>query len=254
MAATQPKVNMYIDLNCDMGEGMPTDAEIMPYISSANIACGYHAGDKATMEQTVTLALKHQVAIGAHPGFDDKANFGRTEQQLPDNQVYDLITAQIHSLQTICRSLGATLQHVKPHGALYNMAARDPHLSTIIAQAIRDADSALCLFGLSNSWLIKAAAEMGLRTASEVFADRTYQEDGSLTPRSKPNALIENEADALAQVIQMVTKQEVTTLNGKVVPLRAETICLHGDGAHAVTFAKVVHQTLREHHLTIQHT
>lgn len=254
MAATQPEVNMYIDLNCDMGEGMPTDASIMPYISSANIACGYHAGDKDTMEQTVTLALQHQVAIGAHPGFDDKENFGRTEQQLPDNQIYDLITAQIHSLQTICRSLGATLQHVKPHGALYNMAARDQHLSTIIAQAIRDTNPALCLFGLSNSWLIKAAAEMGLKTASEVFADRTYQDDGSLTPRSKPNALIESEAAALAQVLQMVTKQEVTTVNGKVVPLRAETICLHGDGAHAVTFVKAVHQSLREHHLTIQHT
>lgn len=250
MAATQPKVNMYIDLNCDMGEGMPTDAEIMPYISSANIACGYHAGDKATMEQTVSLALQHGVAIGAHPGFDDKANFGRTEQQLADQEVYDLITAQIHSLQEVCRSLGTNLQHVKPHGALYNMAARSHQLSTIIAQAIRDTNPALCLFGLSDSWLIKAAAEMGLKTASEVFADRTYQEDGSLTPRSKPNALIENEADALAQVIQMVTKQEVTAVTGKVVPLRAETICLHGDGAHAVTFAKAVHQTLQR----IQHS
>lgn len=245
---------MYIDLNCDMGEGMPTDAAIMPYISSANIACGYHAGDKGTMEQTVALALQHQVAIGAHPGFDDKENFGRTEQQLPDNQIYDLITTQIHHLQEVCRSLGASLQHVKPHGALYNMAARDQHLSGIIAQAIRDTNPALCLFGLSNSWLIKAAAEMGLKTASEVFADRTYQEDGTLTPRSQPNALIESEAAALAQVVQMVTKQAVTTLDGKIVPLRAETICLHGDGAHAVSFAKAVHQTLREHHLTIQHT
>jgi UPF0271 protein len=241
---------MYIDLNCDMGEGMPTDAGIMPYISSANIACGYHAGDKTTMEQTVSLALQYGVAIGAHPGFDDKANFGRTEQQLADQEVYDLITAQIYSLQEVCRSLGATLQHVKPHGALYNMAARDQQLSTIIAKAIRDTNPALCLFGLSNSWLIKAGAEIGLKTASEVFADRTYQEDGSLTPRSQPNALIENEADALAQVIQMVTKQEVTTISGKVVPLRAETICLHGDGAHAVIFAKAVHQTLQR----IQHS
>ncbi len=244
MAATQPSLNMYIDLNCDMGEGMPTDAEIMPYISSANIACGFHAGDRVTMEQTVSLALQHKVAVGAHPGFDDKANFGRTEQHLSDAAIYDLITTQIHSLQEVCNTLGATLQHVKPHGALYNMAARDEHLSTIIAQAIRDTNPALCLFGLANSWLIKAAAEMGLKTASEVFADRTYQEDGSLTPRSQPNALIENEAAALAQVIQMVTKQEVTALSGKIVPLRAETICLHGDGAHAVAFAKAVHQTL----------
>lgn len=236
---------MYIDLNCDMGEGMPTDAEIMPYISSANIACGYHAGDKTTMEQTVSLALQHKVAIGAHPGFDDKKNFGRTEQQLPDAAMYDLVTTQIHRLEEVCRSLGTTLQHVKPHGALYNMAARDQHLSGIIAQAIRDTNPALCLFGLANSWLIKAAAGIGLKTASEVFADRTYQEDGSLTPRSQPNALIENEADALAQVVQMVTKQEVRTLSGKIVPLRAETICLHGDGAHAVAFAKAVHETLQ---------
>ncbi|WP_343668002.1 5-oxoprolinase subunit PxpA [Chitinophaga sp.] len=254
MAAGQPKINMYIDLNCDMGEGMPTDASIMPYISSANIACGYHAGDKGTMAQTVALALKYQVAIGAHPGFNDKANFGRTEQQLSDSEIYDLITVQLHSLQEVCRLWGTTVQHVKPHGALYNMAARDQHLSTIIAQAIRDTNPALCLFGLSNSWLIKAAAAAGLKTASEVFADRTYQDDGSLTPRSQPNALIDNEADALKQVLQMVTKQEVTTVNGHIVPLRAETICLHGDGAHAVAFAKAVHKTLREHHLTIQHT
>jgi len=254
MAATQPEINMYIDLNCDMGEGMPTDAEIMPYISSANIACGYHAGDRDTMEQTITLALQHQVAIGAHPGFRDKENFGRTEQQLSDAEVYDLIATQLYTLDKVCLSLNATIQHVKPHGALYNMAARDQHLSTIIAQAIRDANPALCLFGLSNSWLIKAAAAMGLKTASEVFADRTYQEDGSLTPRSQPNALIDNEADALQQVLQMVTKQEVTTVNGKTVPIRAETICLHGDGAHAVAFARAVHKTLGEHHLTIQHT
>lgn len=254
MAATQPKVTMYIDLNCDMGEGMPTDAEIMPYISSANIACGYHAGDRGTMEQTVVLALKHGVAIGAHPGFKDRENFGRTEQQLSDTAIYDLITAQIYQLDSICLSLDAHIRHVKPHGALYNMAARDQHLSTIIAQAIWDTNPDLCLFGLSNSWLIKAAAARGLKTASEVFADRTYQEDGSLTPRSQPNALIDNEAAALQQVLQMVTKQEVTTVNGQTVPLRAETICLHGDGAHAVAFAKAVHQILGEHHLTIQHT
>lgn len=254
MAATQLKVNMYIDLNCDMGEGMPTDAAIMPYISSANIACGYHAGDKGTMEQTITLALEHQVAIGAHPGFRDKENFGRTEQQLSDAEIYDLMTTQLYALDKICLSLGATIRHVKPHGALYNMAARDQHLSTIIAQAIWDTNSDLCLFGLSNSWLIKAATAMGLKTASEVFADRTYQADGSLTPRSQPNALIDSEAAALQQVLQMVTKQEVTTVHGKIVPIRAETICLHGDGAHAVAFAKAVHKTLGEHHLTIQHT
>lgn len=245
---------MYIDLNCDMGEGMLTDASIMPYISSANIACGFHAGDPATMEQTVILALRHKVAIGAHPGFDDKENFGRTNQQLSDNALYDLITVQLHSMQTVCRSLGATMEHVKPHGALYNMAAKDEHLSSIIAKAIKDTDPALTLYGLSNSWLIKAAVAAGLKTASEVFADRTYQEDGSLTPRSAPNALIDNEEQALAQVLQMVTRQEVTSVHGHTVPLRAQTICLHGDGAHAVAFAKAVYTTLRAHQLTIQHT
>lgn len=245
---------MYIDLNCDMGEGMLTDASIMPYISSANIACGYHAGDRTTMEQTVTLALQHQVAIGAHPGFDDKENFGRTNQQLSDNALYDLIAVQLHSMQAVCRSLGATMVHVKPHGALYNMAAKDEHLSTIIAKAIRDTDPALTLFGLSNSWLIKAAVATGLKTASEVFADRTYQDDGSLTPRSDPDALIDNEEQALAQVLQMVIRQEVTSVNGHTVPLCAETICLHGDGAHAVAFAKAVHTTLQAHQLTIQRT
>jgi UPF0271 protein len=245
---------MYIDLNCDMGEGMQTDASIMPYISSANIACGYHAGDRATMEQTVTLALQHKVAIGAHPGFDDKENFGRTDQQLSDNALYDLIAEQLHSMQVVCRSLGATMVHVKPHGALYNMAAKDEHLSIIIANAIKDTDPALTLFGLSNSWLIKAAAATGIKTASEVFADRTYQDDGSLTPRSHANALIDNEEQALQQVLQMVIRQEVTSVHGHTVPLRAETICLHGDGAHAVDFAKAVYTTLQAHHLTIQRT
>ena len=245
---------MYIDLNCDMGEGMKTDADIMPYITSANIACGYHAGDKATIEKTVTLALDHHVAIGAHPGFADRENFGRTEQQLEENALYDLIADQLHIMQEVCRTLGATMRHIKPHGALYNMAAKDEAMSTIIAKAVKDTDPSLCFFGLSNSWLVKAAAAAGLKTASEVFADRTYQDDGSLTPRSKPNALIESEAQALQQVLQMVTRQEVTTVNGHTVPLRADTICLHGDGAHAVSFAKAVNTTLRQHHLTIQHT
>lgn len=235
----------YIDLNCDMGEGMDTDADIMPFISSANIACGYHAGDQDTMLRTVTLAMQHQVAIGAHPGFADKENFGRKEQQLSDTALYDLIAAQLGMMQSVCRAAGATLQHVKPHGALYNMAAKSPGMARIIARAVKDTDPTLRLFGLSNSWLIKAAAAAGLNTASEVFADRTYQPDGSLTPRNLPNALIESEEQALQQVVQMVTYQQVTTVDGQIIPLTAETICLHGDGAHAVAFAKAVYNTLR---------
>jgi UPF0271 protein len=235
----------YIDLNCDMGEGMDTDAAIMPFISSANIACGYHAGNQDTMIRTVTLALEHQVAVGAHPGFADKENFGRTAQHLSDTALYELVASQLDIMQAVCRTAGAVMRHVKPHGALYNMAAKSPDMARIIAKAVKDTDPSLCLFGLSNSWLIKTAAEAGLKTASEVFADRTYQQDGSLTPRHLPNALIESEEQALQQVLQMVNLQQVTTVDGQIIPLIAETICLHGDGAHAVAFAKAVYNTLR---------
>ncbi|SFD23679.1 UPF0271 protein [Chitinophaga sp. CF118] len=243
----------YIDLNCDMGEGMDTDAAIMPFISSTNIACGYHAGNQDTIIRTITLALLYKVAVGAHPGFADKENFGRKEHHLTDSELYDLITTQLYAVQSICHSLGTPMRHVKPHGALYNMAAKTPAMAHVIAQAIKDTDPELCLFGLSNSWLIKAGAEAGLKTASEVFADRTYQEDGSLTPRSEPNALIESEEQALQQVLQMITQQHVTTVNGQTIPLTTETICLHGDGAHATEFARTLHTTLTQQSLIIQH-
>jgi len=242
----------YIDLNCDMGEGLDTDGAIMPFISSANIACGYHAGNKDTMLHTTTLAMQHQVAIGAHPGFADKENFGRTEQHLSDSALYDLVTTQVYALQVICRSLHATLVHVKPHGALYNMAAKNAGMARVIAKTVYDVNKDLCLFGLSNSRLIAEAQAAGLKTASEVFADRTYQDDGSLTPRSRPNALIDSEEQAIQQVLQMVTQQKVTTVNGHTVPLTANTICIHGDGPHAVAFARAVHTALHDHHLTIR--
>lgn len=243
----------YIDLNCDMGEGLDNDAAIMPFISSANIACGYHAGDADTMKKTVLLAMEHHVAIGAHPGFADRENFGRREQQLTDTALYDLVCTQIYALQTICRAHGVSLYHVKPHGALYNMAARTPAMAQVIAKAVKDVDKNLRLFGLSNSLLISEAAAAGLAPVSEVFADRTYQDDGSLTARSQPGAMIENETLAVNQVLQMVTRQEVTAQSGKIVPLKAETICLHGDGAHAVEYARAIHTALLHHHLTIQH-
>ncbi|MGN7818927.1 5-oxoprolinase subunit PxpA [Chitinophaga sp. 22536] len=243
----------YIDLNCDMGEGLDNDAAIMPFISSANIACGYHAGNADIMNKTVLLATEHKVAIGAHPGFADLEHFGRREQQLTDTALYDLVCTQIYALQTICRAHGVPLHHVKPHGALYNMAARIPVMAQTIAKAVKDVDSRLRLFGLSNSFLISAAAAAGLKTVSEVFADRTYQDDGSLTARSQPGAMIENETLAVQQVLQMVTRQEVTALSGKVVPLKAETICIHGDGAHALEYARAIHTALLDHHLTVQH-
>jgi UPF0271 protein len=242
-----------IDLNCDMGEGYGNDAAIMPYISSTNIACGFHAGDEATMQTTIRLALQYQVAIGAHPGFADKEHFGRRERLLPEEELYTLVTEQLFLLQQIARKEGARLNHVKPHGALYNLSAKDEAVAHTIARAVKDVDPSLLVFGLSNSLSLKAAAELGLQTVAEVFADRTYQPDGSLTPRSQPNALVENTGKAIEQVLDMVTKQQVTSTDGTVVPLRAETICIHGDGAHAVVFARQIHEVLSSHQIRIQH-
>jgi UPF0271 protein len=241
-----------IDLNCDMGEGMGNDAELMGYISSANIACGYHAGDEDLMKRTVELALKYDVAIGAHPGFADKQNFGRTELKLPLEKYYELVTEQLYLLKKITNLFGATIYHVKPHGALYNMAARDKSIAAIIAKAVKDLDERLILYGFSRSYLISEAQARDLKTASEVFADRTYQDDGSLTPRSQPNALIEDENVSLSQVLQMIQHQTVTSVNNITVPITAETICIHGDGKHAVVFAKHIYQTLKQNNIAVK--
>jgi 5-oxoprolinase (ATP-hydrolysing) subunit A len=166
-------------LNCDMGEGLSTDASIMPYISSANIACAYHAGDEKTIWQTIELAVLHNVTVGAHVSFFDKENFGRSELNIPADELYDLITQQLFVLEEIADSLSASLRHVKPHGALYNMSAKDASLANVIARAVKDFDERLILFGLSGSHSIHEAQKLGLKTASEVFADRTYQDDGA---------------------------------------------------------------------------
>lgn len=241
-----------IDLNCDLGEGVGNDALIMPFISSANIACGYHAGDENTMKQTVELCKKHNVAIGAHPSYLDRENFGRTDQRLPAEQVYELVVNQIRLLEEIANSSGVELTHVKPHGALYNMAARSMQLAAIISLAVKDVNKKLVLFGLSGSHLIKEGKNIGLKTANEVFADRTYQDDGSLTPRHKPGALIEDVDKAVAQVLQMVKKGTVTTITGKGKPIIAETICIHGDGSHALELAKAIHDALTNEGIEIK--
>ncbi len=236
---------MTVDLNCDLAEGMPNDALIMPFISSANIACGYHAGDAQLMEKTVELCLTHKVAIGAHPGFNDKSNFGRVDMNLSENELYDLMSGQLHILQDICRQQGTDLHHVKPHGALYNMAARSKHISHVLVQAVKDFNPNLIFYGLSGSCMIEEAKSLNLAAASEVFADRTYQEDGSLTPRSNPNALIEDLEQAILQVMRMV-KQKRVTATKKEIDIVAETICIHGDGSHAVEFSKHLNGMLRE--------
>jgi len=240
------------DLNCDMGEGMDTDAGIMPWISSANIACGFHAGNLDTMKATVALALQHQVAVGAHPGFKDKVNFGRTEQQLSENALFDLVTEQVYLLQEVCREAGCPLHHVKPHGALYNMAANDIVMSAVIARAVQSVNEKLVLYGLSGSFLITEAAKLGLRTASEVFADRVYETNGSLRNRKYPDALIIHEKDCLQQVLQMILEGTVKCIDGNKIHLQADTICLHGDGINATAFAKIIHLTLKEHFIDIQ--
>ena len=244
---------MYItDINCDMGEGMDNDALLMPFISSANIACGYHAGDEFIMKKTIELALLNHVSIGAHPGFADKAGFGRKEMQLSSEEIYDLVTQQVYLLQKIALSMGTKLHHVKPHGALYNMSVKDASLAANIAKAVYDIDPNLVLLGLSGSYSIIEARNNGLRTASEVFADRTYQDDGSLTPRSEAGAMIDSVDTSIQQVYQMVKQQVVTSTSGKEIPIVAETICIHGDGENALLFAENIYHSLQKNSIVIQ--
>lgn len=225
-----------IDINCDLGESfgaytMGNDAAVMPFISSANIACGFHAGDPGIMRKTVELCIQHRVAIGAHPGFADLSGFGRRNMAISPNEAYELVLYQTGALYAFVKATGSTLHHVKPHGALYNMAAGDAALAKAIAQAVKDFDSSLFLYGLSGSFLITEAEALGLRTCSEVFADRTYLPDGSLTPRTHPDALIHDASLAVAQVMQF--------LEGKKI--KAETVCVHGDGDNAVQFVQTLH-------------
>ncbi|HEX9508889.1 MAG TPA: 5-oxoprolinase subunit PxpA [Puia sp.] len=242
---SHPERPLSIDLNCDMGEGMETDAAIFPFISSANIACGYHAGDADTMRRTVELALKHQVAIGAHPSYPDRDHFGRIDilgMTLSPEELPGILVDQLILLQAICDEFGVRLHHVKPHGALYNRAAKDAAVSALICRAIREFDPSLLLYGLSGSQLKKEADRLELSFVSEVFADRTYREDGSLTPRTEPGALIEDPEQAARQVLKMVGDPSIL----------AETVCLHGDGSHAAQFARMIHATLSEKGIEIR--
>jgi UPF0271 protein len=235
-----------LDLNCDLGEGAGQDAVLMPLITSVNIACGAHAGDEATMRATIALAQKQGVAIGAHPGFADRVNFGRREITLSLNEIHSLVLTQTQLLQTLAAQNGGTVRHVKPHGALYNLAARDGAVAQAVAAAVWAADPRLILVGLARSHLITAGQAAGLRVAQEVFADRTYQADGTLTPRNAPGAMHEVTRDAVAQVRQIVSVGTITAVDGTMVPITADTICLHGDGPHAVEFALQLCAALHE--------
>lgn len=243
---------MKIDLNADLGEGCASDAELLTLVSSANIACGFHAGDAQTMQASVRGAVKNGVAIGAHPGFPDRENFGRTAMQLPPETVYAQTLYQIGALAAITHAEGGVMRHVKPHGMLYNQAAKDPQLADAIAKAVHACDPALILVGLAGSELIRAGKHYGLTTRQEVFADRGYQADGSLVPRSQPGALIEDEEQSLAQTLEMVQNGRVKSITGEWTPVEAQTVCLHGDGEHALAFARRLRAAFLERGIAVQ--
>lgn len=234
---------MRVDINCDMGESfgayhIGADTEVLPHVTSANVACGFHGGDPATMRATVSAAKSLGVAIGAHPGLQDLAGFGRRAMQVSPQEVYDLMIYQVGALHGFARAAGVELQHVKPHGALYNMAAAQPALADAIARAVRDVDRGLVLFGLAGSHLLAAAERAGISSASEAFADRNYLHDGALVPRQRPDALVTDAAEAVRRVVRMVREGVVADVDGEDIAIRADTVCIHGDGPHAAEIAK----------------
>jgi UPF0271 protein len=250
-------MKLSIDLNCDMGESlgafaMGNDEAIMEYVSSVNIACGFHGGDPGVMHKTIALAVNRNIAIGAHPGYPDLQGFGRREIKMSLADVYDCIVYQLGALMAFAKVEGTTVNHVKPHGALYNAAAKDNALSATIAKAVHDVDKSLVLVGLSGSCMIEEGNKAGLRTCSEVFADRAYQDDGLLMPRSAANAVIDDDARAASQVLQIVQRGTVTTDSGKEIAVRADTVCIHGDGRHAIAFARAITNILKQNHVSVK--
>ncbi|HEX8429687.1 MAG TPA: 5-oxoprolinase subunit PxpA [Longimicrobium sp.] len=240
---------MHIDLNCDLGESFGAyrigdDAGVLPYVTSANVACGAHAGDPGVMRATVAAALEHGVAIGAHPGFPDLAGFGRREMRISSQEAYDLVVYQVGALAGFAAAAGTTLRHVKPHGALYNMACRDAALAEPIARAVRDVDARLILFGLPGSELQRAAEGAGLCFAREAFADRAYAADGSLVPRGTPGAVIDDADEAVRRAVEIAAEGRVTTADGGELRLAADTLCVHGDRADAGRFARALREGL----------
>lgn len=243
-----------VDVNCDLGESfgpyvMGMDAKIMPYISSANIACGFHASDPMVMAETVKSAEQHGVALGAHPGLPDLIGFGRRDMVISPEEVKNDVKYQVGALAAFSKT--GKLHHVKPHGALYNMAARDYHLALAICEAIKEVDPNLILYGLAGSELIRAARDINLPYAQEVFADRHYQDDGTLVPRSQPNALIEDEALAVERMVKLVEEGNIQTLSGKWIELQPDSICVHGDNPKAVQFTNRLYTTLNKRGITV---
>ena len=241
---------MKVDLNCDLGESFGAykigeDDRILDYVSSVNIACGYHAGDPMVMAQTVKMALEKEIAIGAHPGFPDLMGF-RRNMQVTHEEARNYMIYQMGALDGFIRAAGGRMNHVKPHGALYNMAAVDYELALALAQAVYDYDKDLIFVALAGSQAVKAGKDVGLRVAGEVFADRAYEEDGTLVSRSKEGAVIHDENLALARSLDFVEKKKVLTITGKEIDIEADTICLHGDNEGAVLFARTINEKFKE--------
>ena len=245
-----------VDLNADLGESFGAykigmDEEVLCHITSANVACGFHAGDPGVMAKTVSLAAENGVAIGAHPGYPDLMGFGRRNLSVKPEEAHDYIVYQLGALNAFARAAGVKLQHVKPHGAFYNMAAKDDKLAEAICRGIYEVDPELILLGLAGSAHIRSAEKIGLRAASEVFADRGYQEDGTLVPRSQPGAMIHDREEAIARVVRMVKEGTVETVTGKVIPIRADSVCVHGDNPDAIGFVEKIRKTLTSEGVTV---
>ncbi|MCI1952695.1 MAG: LamB/YcsF family protein [Clostridiales bacterium] len=241
----------WIDLNCDLGESFGAykigrDQDIIPFITSANVGCGFHAGDPCVMDETVKMCKKNQVAVGAHPGFPDLMGFGRRKMTITPAEAKAYVKYQLGALRAFCDASGVKLQHVKPHGALYNMAGKDYDLARGIAEGIYEVDPKLILMALSGSQMIRAACDIGLRAASEVFADRAYQADGSLVPRGTPGAVIHDVDECIKRIIGMVKEHQVIAITGETVQLSPQSICVHGDTPEAVEFVKNIRESLQK--------
>ena len=246
-----------VDLNSDLGESFGAytigmDADVLSFVSSANIACGFHAGDPAVMRKTVALAKERGVSMGAHPGYLDLVGFGRRNMNVSASDMHDYVLYQLGALAAFARAAGAKLVHVKPHGAMYNMAAKDASLAAAVCRAVKEFNASLILLGLANSRFADAAADAGIRFASEVFADRGYMDDGSLVPRTQPGAMITDEDEAVSRVIKMIKTGFVTGVSGKEIPVRADSVCVHGDGARALSFTRKIRAALEAEGIAIR--
>ena len=246
-----------IDLNSDLGESfgaykMGRDADIIPLISSANVACGFHAGDPTTMDATAKVCKAAGAAIGAHPGFADLVGFGRRNMAVSPADAKALIIYQVGALDAFCKANGLKLQHVKPHGALYNMAAKDAALAQAICEGIYEYDPTLILLGLANSQMIEQAQAIGLPWAAEVFADRAYEDDGTLVARTKEGAMIKDEDEAVARVIRMIKEGKVTSINGKDIEMKPDSVCVHGDSEKALLFVQKIRKALEDEGIAIK--